>query len=112
MDSNFTSRPQKLGFEDTENLLVPSIAFLEVFKRVLQQRGEDEALQAVALMRQGTTVDLTQDIAILAASLGHEKKLPLADSVMLATAHRHDATLWTQDSDFEELPGIKYRPKK
>ena len=100
------------AIEDTESLLVPTIAFLEVFKRILQQRGEDEALQAAALMRQGTAVDLTQDIAIFAASLGYEKKIPLADSVMLATAYRHEAILWTQDADFEGLHGVNFKPKK
>lgn len=100
------------AIEKTGQLLVPTIAILEVFRRVLQQRGEDEALQAVALMRQGQIVDLTEDLAVLAASIGQEKKLPLADSVIFASAVRFAATLWTQDAHFEGLPGVRYRSKQ
>ena len=98
--------------EKPDELVVPSICLLEVFKRVLQQRDEQSALQAVAVMYQGSIQDLTGEIAIAAAQLGSELKLPLADSVVLATARKHSATLWTQDSDFEEVEGVKYFPKR
>lgn len=96
---------------DTENLLVPSITILEVFKRVLQQRGQDAALQAIALMKQGQVVTLDEVLALHAAKLGVELKLPLADSVILATARAYDATLWTQDADFQGIEGVRYYPK-
>lgn len=83
-----------------------------MFKRVLQQRGEGPALQAVALMQQGQVVELTSALALTAATLGLEHKLPLADSVVLATARSCEATLWTQDADFEGLAGIRYRAKR
>jgi toxin FitB len=92
-------------------LLVPTIILYEVFKVVCRQRGEDAALQAVALMQQGRVVELTSAIALLAAKLSLEAKLPMADSMILATAHAHDATLWTQDSDFEGLPGVRFFPQ-
>ncbi|MFW5454189.1 type II toxin-antitoxin system VapC family toxin [Thioalkalivibrio sulfidiphilus] len=88
---------------DTANLLVPTLAFFEVFKRILQQREENAALQAVAMMQQGTVVDLTADISLRAAKLAVTHKLPMADSVMLATARRYQARLWTQDGDFEGM---------
>ena len=97
--------------EDTGRLIVPTISVLEVFKRVLQQRSENEALQAVALMRQGKVVDLDADLALSAAKLGREHGLPLADSVILATARKFCATVWTQDSDFENLEGVRYIAK-
>lgn len=96
----------------TDELLVPSITILEVFKRVLQQRGEDAALQAAALMQQGRVANLDGPTAMLAAKLGHELRLPLADSVILATARAFQATIWTQDADFESLPEVKYRKKR
>ena len=37
--------------------------------------------------------------------------LPLADSIMLATAEQYDATLWTQDSDFKGVEGVQYIEK-
>ncbi|GMW06818.1 MAG: hypothetical protein AMXMBFR8_16140 [Nevskiales bacterium] len=67
---------------------------------MLQQQGENDALQAVALMQQGEVVDLEAGLALSEARLGLELKLPLADSVVLATARVRDATLWTQDADF------------
>lgn len=93
---------------DAAQLIVPTISLLEVFKRVLRQRGENAALQVVAQMRQGRVVDLDADLAIRAASLGLTHKLPLADSVMLATARGHGALLWTQDADFEGIEGVRF----
>ncbi len=95
----------------TAELVVPSITLLEVFKRVYQQRGEGPALQAIALMQQGRVIDLDAPLALAAAKLGADSKLPLADSVVLATARQLEATLWTQDSDFEGLEGVRYRAK-
>lgn len=93
---------------DAAQLIVPTISLLEVFKRVLQQRGENAALQVVAQMRQGRVVDLDADLAIRAASLGLTHKLPLADSVMLATARGHGAILWTQDADFDGIEDVRF----
>ncbi len=96
------------AIEKPKQLIVPSISVYEVFKRIISLRDEDGALQAVAIMHQGRCVDLTADLAIHAAKLGHDRKLPLADSVMLATAYHYQATLWTQDADFEGLRGVRY----
>lgn len=97
---------------DTQNLLVPTISLLEVFKRVYQQRDENTALSAIALMRQGRLIELDGDLALAAAKLGLDFKLPLADSVILASAQAHNATLWTQDADFEGLEGVRYIAKR
>ncbi|ODT37590.1 MAG: twitching motility protein PilT [Lautropia sp. SCN 70-15] len=112
----FSDGPNAAFFEkailDTDALVVPTISLLEVFKRVLQQRGENAALQAVAQMRQGRVVDLDAELALRAAQTGLSHKLPLADSIMLATARAHDATLWTQDADFEGIEGVRFVPKQ
>ncbi len=100
------------AIEDAGRLIVPSITILEVFKRVMLRRGQAEALIAAAQMQQGTVVDLDQLLAVEAARLGIELKLPLADSVVLATARRHGATLWTQDADFENIAGVRFIAKK
>ena len=96
------------AIEDVQNLFVPTICILEVFKRILQQRGEDAALQAIALMHQGLIVDLTSTIALDAAKIGVQLKLPLADSVILATGRSHAAVIWTQDEDFKGIKGVRY----
>jgi predicted nucleic acid-binding protein len=98
--------------ESTRSLVVPSLSLFEVFKRVSQQRTEDDALRAVAVMEQGSVVDLDRATAIEAARLSILHRIAMADSIMLATAQRHRATLWTQDSDFDGLPGVKYYAKR
>jgi predicted nucleic acid-binding protein len=99
------------AIENTEQLVVPTLSILEVFKWALRERGEDDALQAAALMQQGQVVELDTNLALLAAKLGVEHKLPLADSVILATAQAHEAILWTQDRDFEGIKGVRFIPK-
>jgi predicted nucleic acid-binding protein len=103
-NADFFSEP----IEKTSELLVPTISLYEVFKRVLQQRGEGEALRAIAFMQTGELVDLTSTIALHAAKLSVDLKIPMADSVMLATARELGAMLWTQDSDFENIDGVRY----
>lgn len=100
------------AIEQTEVLLVPSLTLYEVFKQVLTQRDEGQALQAVAVMQQGTVVDLDSRTALEAARISHEAKLPMADSIILATARGHDATLWTQDADFKGMAGVRYRKRR
>lgn len=100
------------AIEDTENLIVPTICILEVFKRILQQREEGVAFQAIAAMYQGHIIDLNLDIALSAAKMGSELKLPLADSVSLATAKSYGAVIWTQDAHFKDIEGVKYIPAK
>ena len=94
--------------EAVDELVVPTVSLYEVFKRVLQQRGEGDALQAVALMQQGSVVELSAPIALDAARTSAELGLPMADSMIFATARAHQATLWTQDSDFDGIEGVRY----
>lgn len=94
---------------DIERLVVPGITLFEVFKRVRVQRDPAAALYAVAQMMRGRVVDLDSELAVAAAALSAETGLALADSVVLATARDADATLWTQDSDFEGMERVEYR---
>jgi predicted nucleic acid-binding protein len=100
------------AIEATAELLVPAISLYEMFKRVIQQRGEGDALQAVVLMQQGQVIEFSSPLALAAARLGLEHRLPMADSIIFATAKAYGATLWTQESDFEGIPGVKYKAKK
>jgi predicted nucleic acid-binding protein len=96
------------ALETTENLMVSTINIYEVFRRVLQQRGEGDAVQAVALMQQATVVDVTAVLSLDAARLSAELGLPMADSLVLATARAQKAVLWTQDADFKGLDGVRF----
>jgi len=98
--------------EASRSLLVPTLSLYEVFKRVSQQRNEDQALRAIAVMEQGRVIDLDRATALEAARLSIQHRIAMADSIMLATAQRHRAMLWTQDADFDGLPGTRYFAKQ
>ena len=96
------------AIEAVDELCVPALTLFEVFKRILQQRSEADALRAVALMRQGRLIELNDTLALGAACLSVELKLPLADSIILHTARQQGAPLWTQDAHFEGLVDVRY----
>jgi predicted nucleic acid-binding protein len=96
------------ALQATDELVVPVVSVHEVFKRVLAQRGESGALEAVALMQQGTVIDPTISTAIDAARLSVEAGLPMAEAIILSTARGHGALLWTQDAHFEGMGGVRY----
>jgi predicted nucleic acid-binding protein len=107
-----TRRSSRQAIEDPDRLVVPSVTVYQVFKRVLQQRDEHHALRAVAVMQQGNVVNLDLPLALAAARLSVETRLPMADSLVLATARAHDATLWTQDADFEGVRRVRYHARR
>ena len=94
--------------EDIENLIVPAVCVYEVFKKVNQVADEARALQAVAQMKQGQVIELSEEIAMKAALLSLKHKLPMADSFVYATGQLEGALIWTQDADFKGLPGVQY----
>jgi toxin FitB len=97
---------------DVANLIVPVVTIYEVFKVVLRERNEGDALAAIAAMQKGHVVDCTAALAVSAATLSLKHRLPMADSLILATAQAYAATLWTQDADFRSIPGVKYIPSR
>lgn len=100
------------AIEKSGELIVPTIIVLEVYKRVCQQRDRIAALNAIATLRAGRIVDLNLSLAIAAAVISQSEKLPMADSIILATARAENAVIWTQDADFEGKTGVKFRAKK
>jgi len=98
--------------EDSQQLLVPVICIYEVFKRVLQQRGLAAAQTNIADMLSGQVIVLDDSLAMSAAKLSIELKLPMADSIILAVARAYDAVLWTQDDHFNGLDQVKFIERK
>jgi predicted nucleic acid-binding protein len=98
--------------EETENLLVPVICIYEVFKRILLVQGLEVAELRIADLFKGQQAILDNQLALTAAQLSVEYRLPMADSLILATARTYEATLWTQDEHFKDITGVKYIPKK
>ncbi len=97
--------------EDTEELIVSVINLYEVYKKIASEKSESSAIQAVAIMQQPKIIEVTDSISILAARLSIKLKMPMADSIIYATARMHDAIVWTEDSDFRNLEGVRYIKK-
>lgn len=98
----------RAAIEDHAALLVSPIHVCEVFKRVVHQRAEAAALRAVAIIGQGAPVEVDARVSVEAARLSVLHKLAMTDRLILATTRAVEATLWTQDADFEGLPGVKF----
>jgi predicted nucleic acid-binding protein len=111
----FTNGPNAERFfpplKDTASLMVPVVSIYEVFKVVLRESGENAALQAAMAMQKATVAEMTPQLAMAAAKISLELSLPMADSMILATARHHHATIWTQDAHFRTIPGVKYFAK-
>jgi toxin FitB len=93
--------------EDAEALVVPVITVYEVIKKIVRELGDDIASSSLVLMQRSPIVNVDLALATQAMRNG----LPLADSLIYATAQIHSATLWTQDQHFEGLPGVRYFKK-
>ncbi|MEI7845715.1 MAG: type II toxin-antitoxin system VapC family toxin [Chloroflexota bacterium] len=98
--------------DDEANLIIPSVCLYEVFKITLSRAGEDEALHVAGLMSFGQIIDFDRKVALVAAPISTQYKLAMADSVIYAIAQMHNATLWTQDAHFKDLPGVEYIEKR
>ncbi len=100
------------AIRDLDNLVVPAVCVYEVFKKLLLTRSEGDALQVAAAMMQGLVVPMDESIAMSAARLGIDNRIPFADAVILATARAYAAVVWTQDEHFRYIPGVRYYPHK
>lgn len=100
------------AIENTSELLVPVICIYEVFKKLLSDYGEDEAITAIGHMKTGTVIDIDFGASVLAAKISKEHKIPMADSMIIACGIKKDAVIYTQDADFKGLPNVKYFEKR
>ncbi len=98
--------------QDLNRLIVPTLCLYEVFKVALREQGEDSALQVIAIMKQALSVDLSGNLAIQSAKISFDLKIPMADAIILTTARAYQATVWTQDDDFDGISGVKYFSKR
>ena len=112
----FTDGPQPDRFlavlQAEEALVIPAISILDVFKWILREHSEAQAIQAVAVMQRGLVVDLDTQLAIAAAQLSHALRLPMSGSIILATARCHQARLYTMDADFQGLSDVELISKR
>ena len=93
--------------ESPERLIVPIITLYEVTQKFKRELSASVAAFAESVMCRGQVIEL--DLALIRLAVTFN--LPLADSLIYATAQAHHAVLWTQDAHFEGLPGVKYFAK-
>lgn len=99
------------AINNTDKLIVSTMNIYEVYKKVISERDEDNALQAIAMMQQAKVIEITSSIAAQAAKTSYIFKLPMADCLIYITARNHNAIIWTQDADFKDLEGVEYFKK-
>ena len=95
------------AIENVDQLVVPVLTIYEVVKKLARAAGDEVASAALSLMQRGRVVPIDLPLALDAAVNG----LPMADSLIYATARRHGAELWSQDADFDGLAGVRYFAK-
>lgn len=99
------------AIENSKELIVSTINIYEVYKKILLEKDENSALQAIALMQSVKVINVSSSISIMAARLSYDLKIPMADSIIYSTARINNAIVWTQDADFKDLDGVKYFKK-
>lgn len=99
------------AIEKTDELIVSTINIYEIYKKILLEKDENSAMQVIGLMQQAKVIEVNSTIAIQAAKLSYEQKIPMADSLIYMTAKQHSAIVWTQDVDFKDLDGVRYFKK-
>lgn len=99
-------------FPDREQCVVPTIVQLELAKWLVREVGEDQADRVIAFTQKCLIAPLDTRIALQAAELHRQYRLATADAVVYATAKEYGADVLTCDAHFENLPGVKFIPRK
>ena len=99
-----------IPIQNIDTLVIPTIIIYEVFKVLLRASGEKNAIIAHAHMQLGNSIDLTPELSIAASRISLDYKLPMADSIILASAQSSNAVIWTQDEHFKGIKNVKYFP--
>lgn len=99
------------AFVHPSTLIVPALTLYEVGRRMLQQKGEDAALEALSVMQKGRVVQLEPADLFAAAKTAATHQLSMADAIIWQTAHVHGAVLYTQDNGLRHMPQVIFKSK-
>lgn len=99
------------AIEDRNHLLVPTIALFEVHRVLSRSLPADLVNRCLDVMRLGRVLDFTDARAVAASHIAAQHKLAMADAAMYAIALEFGASFWTQDVDYQGLPGVRYHAK-
>ena len=97
--------------EQAQLLIVPALSFFEVHRFLSRNSDAAQRDACLEIMRRGTVVELTATRAIAASAIAQQHRLAMADAVMYGIAQEFNATFWTQDIDYKDLPGVSYHAK-
>ena len=100
-----------LAVEQRDQLLVPTIALFEVHKVLSRKLPAELVERCIDVMRLGRVLDLTGQRAIAASKIASQHCLAMADAAKYSMAQEHQATFWTQDTDYQGLPGVRFFAK-
>ena len=114
----FSFTDQEDGAEEVERLLdeakaqkcsleVCSISLMEIYYVALRERGDDEAVRLVALLKAWpmTWVYPDEKMLLQAGRLKASHRLSVADALVAAVAKLHQATLVHKDPELAALAG-------
>jgi len=101
------SKKCETELQSSSKIIVPTVVLFEVYRKIASNHSEDLALSALTLLTRHEIMDLNQEIAVTAADLSLNHRLPMADSFVLAHAQVAEATLITLDNDFAGISGVK-----
>lgn len=90
-------------FQNTKEIVTPTIVVYEVFKKVLKERGEEAAIMVAAQMSGTRVIELSESLSLIAANLSIKHKLPMADAIVYATAKFLGCQVATSDKHFKDL---------
>jgi predicted nucleic acid-binding protein len=99
------------ALSNSEELYVPTICLYEVKKKFLNDNDAAKAATAIDIMKKGIVISIDSEIALLASDISKQYKLPMADSIIYATAVLYDAELYTQDKHYKNLDSVHYFTK-
>ena len=99
------------AIEDRAHLLVPTIALFEVHRILSRSLPADLVNRCLDVMRLGRVLDLTDVRALAAPNIAARHKLAMANAAIYSMALEFGATFWTQDVDYQGLPGVRYQVK-
>ena len=100
-----------LAIEKTALLIVPTLSFFEVHRYLSRNADDERRDECLDVMRRGTVIELTTARAIAASDMAQKHRLAMADAVMYSIAREFNATFWTQDVDYKDLPGVAFHAK-
>ena len=105
-DEETTSKLKNL-FDRSKSPYASSITIYEVFKLTLASEDKTAAkIRANTIANEYEVIDVDSEIAEEAASISHRLRIPMADSLIMATARQLHLSCVTDDPHFTEVKKI------